>query len=162
MTRFIVRPATQADIDDVVRLSHGLFLEDSGVRDPTTNTDWPLREGHAYFSSFINDGQSLLLVTGSSGEVNGYLAGRLRAATSFRPIVVAELESVFVAPANRGSGIGTALTAAFFSWAEASGADRTQVTAHAENAAAIRLYERVGFRPYHLTLQRTLVAHAFG
>lgn len=156
MSDSTIRLAGREDIEVVVDLNQGLFREDSGSRDSATNPDWPRQEGAAYFSAFIDNRQTLLLVAGPPDAVTGYLAGRLHAASTLRPVVSASLESIFVEPASRGTGIGTALSRIFFAWANDHGANVAQVTAHARNESAIRLYERLGFEPLHLTLERTL------
>jgi RimJ/RimL family protein N-acetyltransferase len=44
-----------------------------------------------------------------------------------------------------GSGVGSQLLQTFEHWALASGLKRLELTVHASNTRAIRLYERAGF-----------------
>ena len=56
-----------------------------------------------------------------------------------------EIISVWVSPAGRGRGVGDALIGAIADWAAASGAAAVRLSVRADNAAAVRLYERAGF-----------------
>lgn len=50
------------------------------------------------------------------------------------------------APDRRGEGLGTALVTGLLGWGAAGGSPRAYLQVTAENAAAIRLYRRLGFR----------------
>jgi len=57
-------------------------------------------------------------------------------------------------PSHRGSGVGGRLVAAFHKWATSVGVDRLAVSAYAANDGAIRFYQRHGFVPRTVLLQR--------
>jgi ribosomal protein S18 acetylase RimI-like enzyme len=65
-----------------------------------------------------------------------------------------EVESIGVAPAHRGAGIGGALLDRLDAHFAQHGVEDVVIGALAGNAAAIRLYERRGFRPTWLYLSR--------
>lgn len=67
---------------------------------------------------------------------------------------IGELESLSVLPSHRGRGIGGALLDAVDAAFEARGIRDLIVGALAGNDAALRLYERRGFRPTWLYLSR--------
>ena len=67
---------------------------------------------------------------------------------------VAEIETMSVAPAERGRGVGTALLERIDAELAAAGVRDVLVGAMATNDGAIRLYERYGFRPAMLQLIR--------
>jgi ribosomal protein S18 acetylase RimI-like enzyme len=67
---------------------------------------------------------------------------------------VAEIETLVVAPAARGAGLGSALLDRVDRELEAAGIDDVLIAAFATNVDAIRLYERRGFRPASLHLIR--------
>jgi ribosomal protein S18 acetylase RimI-like enzyme len=67
---------------------------------------------------------------------------------------VAEIETLSVAPAARGQGIGSALLDAVDAELSAQGIDDVLIAAFVTNSDAIRLYERRGFRPASLHLIR--------
>jgi ribosomal protein S18 acetylase RimI-like enzyme len=55
------------------------------------------------------------------------------------------LVSMWVDPAARRSGLGAALVEAVVAWARDRGAERVTLGVNERNAAARRLYERIGF-----------------
>jgi ribosomal protein S18 acetylase RimI-like enzyme len=57
----------------------------------------------------------------------------------------ADLVSVFVAPACRGSGLAGALVAAVANWARGRGLPRLGLWVHEDNLRARRFYQRYGF-----------------
>ncbi|HEX6499910.1 MAG TPA: GNAT family N-acetyltransferase [Micromonosporaceae bacterium] len=59
---------------------------------------------------------------------------------------VAELISMWVAPAARGRGVGDALIDAVAQWARRRGSRTLRLAVRSDNAAARVLYERNGFR----------------
>jgi ribosomal protein S18 acetylase RimI-like enzyme len=67
---------------------------------------------------------------------------------------VAEIETMSVAPAERGAGIGSALLDRVDAELEAEGIRDVLIAAFVTNADAIRLYERRGFRPASLYMIR--------
>jgi GNAT superfamily N-acetyltransferase len=57
------------------------------------------------------------------------------------------LISMWVAPEHRGAGAGRSLVQAVIDWARAAGHERLRLDVFREQAPAIRLYGRMGFRP---------------
>ncbi len=53
-------------------------------------------------------------------------------------------------------GVGERLVGEFLAWARERGAERASVTAYADNGCAIRFYERYGFRPRSVSLERRI------
>lgn len=74
-------------------------------------------------------------------------------APSFDARSLAGIYSVWVAPDARGCGAGDALIAAAVAHAAAAGFGRVVLDVGDHNAAAIRLYERAGFRATGRTLR---------
>ena len=80
-----------------------------------------------------------------------------------------EILLVAVTPAARGRGVGTALVAAALADAARAGARAAHLEVRASNAAAIALYERLGFvavgrrpRYYDATEDAVLMSRALG
>ncbi|MGV9314927.1 N-acetyltransferase family protein [Streptomyces sp. NPDC003691] len=151
-----VRRAGHADIAGLVACSSALFAEDAGVRDPSVNIGWPREHGARRFAAGVDDPDRLLLVADCDGEVVGHLVGVLADASELRTVRVATLVSMYVRPAFRRGRIGGRLVAEFFDWATNAGAGAVEVTAYSGNAEAVRFYERHGFAPRSVTLQRSL------
>jgi ribosomal protein S18 acetylase RimI-like enzyme len=104
----------------------------------------------------------LLLHEDEDGELIGYgLAhvmatdGTWLADTWRRGTRIGEIESLAVAPAHRGLGIGTALLAALHSSLAEVGVEDLILGVLAGNVAAQRLYARHGYRPTWLYLSRS-------
>ena len=65
---------------------------------------------------------------------------------------VAELESLVVEGRHRGAGVGSALVAAAREFASAAGARQMGIGVAHSNAAALRFYDRHGFRAFYSLL----------
>ena len=142
---FTIRSASPADAVVVARLNAGLFAEDSARHDPATDQGWPAREGARYFAELLGNDRATGWLALDGDTPIGYAAARLAGPADVRPVVRAELESIFVVPDRRGDGVGAALVAEFARWAGARGAEELCVTAYAANGRAVAFYERHGF-----------------
>ena len=148
--------AVPRDVAGITGLSSALFREDAGRRDPFTNQGWPKEEGEGYFTDLVTRERSLCLLAEAYGEAVGYLAGYVGEPSTLRPVVVAELESMYIQDGYRGLGLGERMMRGFLEWAEAEGAERAAVTAYAANEGAIRFYQRCGFQPWSTTLEKSI------
>ena len=155
-TEVWIRQTGTDDVADIVELSSALFREDAGQRDPFMNLDWPAEEGERYFAGLVGGDGSVCLLAGLAEKTVGYLAGRVEERTTLRPVRVAELESMYVREGHRELGVGARLVEGFLEWAGSRGAERASVAAYAANERAIRFYQRSGFRPRSVTLERGL------
>lgn len=61
-----------------------------------------------------------------------------------------EVYAVGIAPEHQGTGLGRALTAAGVNHLARQGLAEVMLYVDGDNAAALRLYETLGFRPWHL------------
>lgn len=151
-----IRVAEPEDVAEIVDLNYALFQEDAGSRDPSVNLDWARQEGRDYFTGLLSgDAASLWLAESPDEDVAlGYLAGRFNEGNALRPIKITVLESMYVRRAYRGCGLGEKLFEQFLVWSRERGAQRLSVTAYAANKGAVRFYERLGFCPKSLSLER--------
>ncbi len=94
----------------------------------------------------------------ASGEIQGWVA--LTAYSSRRVYSGVAWESVYVAAAARGQGVGTTLLASIADAADAAGFWTLLAGILAENVASRRLHERAGFR--EVGVQRRLGRDATG
>jgi len=124
-----LRPATPADVDALVALEDRCFATD--------------RLSRRSFRRFIALHRADCTVALLDGRVVGYALTLFRAGTA-----LARLYSIAVDPGARGHGLGEALLRA----AEAAALDRDCVLLRLEvnpdNAAAVALYKRLGYRPF--------------
>lgn len=66
------------------------------------------------------------------------------------------VENIFVVPERRGEGIGTALLTAAEDRLREAGADAVSLEVMADNAAARRFYERHGYAPHRVELEKEI------
>lgn len=111
-------------LDELVRLERRVFPEEAWTE--------PMLRGHLRRV----DGLALGAGAPLSGVALGWVAGDL-----------GELMRIGVQPEARGSGLGARLLGAFHERAAALGARELWLEVRADNAAAIRLYERFDYRP---------------
>ena len=121
-------------------------------------TSW--RERRALYEGYLARGGFALLAE-RDGELVGYaLVAIAPVADTIMPDTwetgarVAEIETLSVAPAERGAGIGSALLDRIDAELEREGVSDVLIGALVTNSDAIRLYERRGFRPAWLYMLR--------
>ena len=148
-----IRKATEEDVQTLVALNHELFQEDAGQRDPQMNLNWALEEGEEYFEYMMMVNNSIGFLAESEGETVGYLVGRVKKRASFRPIRIAELESMFVYKPYRRLGVGKQLVDHFLAWTREWEVDRVTVTAYATNDPALNFYRKNGFVDRTISLE---------
>ncbi len=125
MPRWSVEPMTAADLDDVVE------IEEASFTNPWTR---PMFE-----RELLNQGVSHLYVLRT---------GDWRVAAFCMDWIVADelhINNLAVRPECRGAGVGRALLESVFGQATALGARRATLEVRRSNAAARKLYERLGF-----------------
>lgn len=149
-----IRRAVATDVDGFVSSSAALFAEDAGTRDDAVDLAWPQKYGAQRFTENLGESNRLTLVAVDADDVVvGHLTGLLGEPTAMRPVRVATLLSLYVAPAHRNAGVGARLVATFRSWTRERGMDRMEVTAYAANDGALRFYQRQGFIPQSVVLE---------
>jgi len=108
------------------------------------------RRRHEYVT-WLRDGSGLLFLAHREGaaDVIGYAVCRLLPSgpTFDLGAVRGDVESLAVSPRARGAGVGTALLSAVRAELERRGCEHWSISVAADNTDAVRLYERVGFRP---------------
>jgi len=134
-----LRIAGPADVGTVTGLIAG-FRDFLGSDDPTN------AEIEATVSLLIKDRATEYLLIGEPAVGFAQLRFRLSVWTGAED---AWVEDVFVDESARGRGHGRALVEAAIARARSRGCARIQLDANRENAAAIGLYESLGFAASH-------------
>jgi ribosomal protein S18 acetylase RimI-like enzyme len=162
MDAFVVELGGAADLDDLeplwvaVHHRHQQAMPALGpyVSDATT---W--RERRALYERLFVEHDPILLLARHEDRLAGYALGYTMPATGtwladtwVTGEIVAEVESLSVLPAYRGRGLGTRLLDELHDRLRREGAADFILGALAGNADAIRLYERLGYRPTWLYL----------
>lgn len=127
MTGIEIRPAAPGDIGALLRLEEVAFPGDRLTR---------RNFRHAVASTSI---LSLVAVRGPDLVGYGFVETRRRSR-------IARLSSLAVAPDATGQGIGRRLVEAAEDAARARGCDRIRLEVRADNARAIAIYRRAGYR----------------
>jgi len=146
-----VEPATTADLDAVVETwvalaetqrAHGSHLDGAANRE----TIRPLLAHH------VVDGSVLVARAdeGVVGFVNVGIEEGALASDATRGIV----HNLFVEPASRDEGVGSALLDAAEAVLVDRGADVIAIEAMADNEGARRLYRRRGYEPHRIQFER--------
>jgi predicted GNAT family acetyltransferase len=130
-----VRPVRPDQLETLLPAAVAMFTEEVGVS--------PLRvDGGAGYrarvSELVNAGQSLAWIEDGEVLFKAEIGAVSRAAC--------QVQGVWVAPAHRGRGIGTAGTAAVVEYARAALAPVVSLYVNDFNAPARASYRRVGFR----------------
>ena len=130
-----VRPVRPAELEILLPAAVAMFTEEVGVS--------PLRvDGGAGYrarvSELVRAGHSLAWIEDGEVLFKAEIGAVSRAAC--------QLQGVWVAPAYRGRGIGTAGTAAVVEYARTSVAPVVSLYVNDFNSAARAAYQRVGFR----------------
>ena len=155
MKDILIEKAKMKDLNKVVRLSHGLFMEDGGIRDPYMNVNWPLLHGNEHFKDLIQNRKSICLLAWIDELIVGYIAG-YHNDSEICTVRQAVLQSMYVQPEYRSQGIGTKLIQCFIDWASNENVKRIKVTAYVKNEGAARFYNKNKFREWELTLKKDL------
>ena len=126
---FHIRPATIADLDALVALERRAF---------TTDHLSPRQYRH-----HLHSPTAIVLTAADGSGLLGKAVVFLRARSD-----IARLYSIAVADAARGRGLGEALLAAAEDAAREHACARMRLEVRQDNSAAIRLYERLGYRRF--------------
>jgi phosphinothricin acetyltransferase len=135
-----VRPADERDLPAILAIYNDAVLTTTATYDTEPET---LEKRAAWLAE--RRAQHLpVLVAGSRGIVVGFAA---LSAYSAKPGYKRTLsDTVYVAPAARGEGIGTALLGALLRRAREGGAHVVLASIDAENRASLALHRAAGFR----------------
>lgn len=137
MTPFVLRPATAADLADIVRLIRALAEYEHLLHETTVTADdlretllGPLPRAHVILAEVDNDpvGIAVFFYTFST----------------FKAVSNIFIEDLFVEPAHRGAGIGLALMREIAQRAVAERCGRVEWRVLNWNQPSIDFYQRIG------------------
>jgi len=150
-THVTVRAATAGDVPAIAALlAAGSLTPDA--------EDAEDHGAYAAALSRVRAGGGEVFVAVLDGAVVGVLQALVLEHLQHRGGRACELESVHVAEAHRGSGIGAALLAVAVEWARDRGCYRVQLTSNNRRPDAHRFYSSHGFTPSHVGFRRDLSA----
>lgn len=150
---FVVRPAANADAPAIAEQYAALHRdqwEGSGGEPPHDDRepDW---------LSEVLAAQASPDVRTFVAEADGRLIGTVRVELAERPYFrIADIRRVYVVPGWRRRGVATRLMAAAEQAAVDGGAKEARLSVVAENAAALRLYEALGYDRFAIRLAKRI------
>ena len=149
----VIEPATQDDVERItelwVRLARDQRDHDSFVHaDANRETMRETLAAHAH-----TDG---LLVARGNGTVIGFTSFSLERGTLSLDATRGVLSNIYVEPAYRGHGVGTALLEAAEEALREQGAEIVILEVMADNEAARRFYEQREYETYRVAMKRSL------
>jgi len=151
-----IKPATLANLEDIIKLNHMLCIEEHREYDNTINSDFSIsKEGRKYFKERIKKECALIAIY--KGGAIGYLVGAIIEPQSYRnPSIIAEVENMYILEPCRNLGIGDMLMDEFEIWAKSKNANFLRVVATVQNTKGINFYRKNGFNDLDLTLEKKL------
>jgi ribosomal-protein-alanine N-acetyltransferase len=129
MSQISIRAGKLSDLDAILALEHAVFSTD--------------RLSRRSLRAFILAPQRPLLVAIADRALAGYALVALRKRST-----TARLYSIAVDPRSGRTGVGSALVGACERYAAAHGCDLLRLEVRWDNAPAIALYKRRGFRQF--------------
>lgn len=127
----VIRPAAPDDLDALVTIENTVFPGD--------------RLSRRAMRHHVGHRRNVLVVVERDGMVLGYALVALRSGSA-----LARLYSIALVPEASGTGLGARLLDAAEQAAADRGASIVRLEVRADNAAAIRLYERRGYQRFGL------------
>jgi len=110
-----------------------------------------------YFEQYVRSPKRKALIAEQDGEVIGFLLGEIQKRPPiFKSSDQAFLDSICVVENRRNQGIGGLMLDSFSKWAREKGVPHIMLNVVVENTAAIRLYEKHGFKTMILSQRKLL------
>ena len=145
-----IRRATNADLPKLAEFLQ--FLVDAERPfDPT------LKEGEIFYynvEEFISDAKSELLVIDYKHQIIGCGYAQIRSAKPYQRFEsFGYLGFMYVSPDFRGKGLNNLLLNDLKKWVLSQGITEVRLEVYAENEAAVRAYEKAGFKQILTTMR---------
>jgi aminoglycoside 6'-N-acetyltransferase len=156
---FTLRSATPADAEALAALEHASAIHHASI-DPDRWRVPSLDEVAAHRRrSLARHPRDEGIVAVADGRVIGMIELWLKRPGDPDSALIGRVRAdlgISVAPEWRGRGVGTALLRAAEAWARARGVERMTLDVDAANDAALRLYERVGYRVWSHEMDKAI------
>ena len=150
MSQLLIRRATRADLPVLLEFEQGI-IEFERQFDPTLA---PTNVSYYDLAGMLDAPLVELLVAEIDHAVIGSGYARLEESKVYlKHRRHAYLGFMYVVPDRRGTGVNQQLIAALARWAEAQHVHELRLDVYHDNQAAVRAYEKAGFRR-HLTEMR--------
>jgi len=143
MSVLIFRPATKSDLPTLLAFEQGIISTERPFNPTIRDKDATYYD----IGAFMDRTDAEVIVGTINGEIitSGYALIK-PAAPQFTYKTYVHLGFMYVRPAYRGKGINRLLIQELTNWAKKQGVLEVRLEVYSENAAAIRAYEKVGFK----------------
>lgn len=145
-----IRPAANTDLPKLAEFLQTL-VDAERPFDPT------LKEGEIFYydiQELISDKATEIMVVESNNEIIGSGYAQIRSAKPYeKHEVFGYLGFMFVSPEFRGQGISGLLLTALKKWILDQGITEVRLQVYDENEAAVRAYEKAGFKKIVTTMR---------
>lgn len=150
MSEFIVRPATQEDLKVLLTFEQGVITAERPM-DPTLAPD-PI--SYYDISEMIASDNSEVVVAVYCNEVvaSGY-AKIKKALPYLNHEFYSYLGFMYTKPEFRGKGLNKLIVDELLKWSAGKGLNEVRLTVYDDNPAAIRAYEKVGFKKHLIEMR---------
>ncbi len=149
----VIRLATPADLDHIGRWGRALY-EVERVFEPRMQFFGDhYRERDA---QQLSNPDVLYLIAEVQNQPVGYLAAATQTLPAYLSLSGREgvIEVIYLEAFSRGKGIADKLAEACFGWFREKGVERVRAGVYAQNRASVKLFERFGLQPYHVTMMK--------
>ncbi|AZB00267.1 GNAT family N-acetyltransferase [Chryseobacterium joostei] len=147
----ITREATKEDLKILLEFEQGIVSAER----PFNST---LIEGEIHYydlNEFIQSPDATLIVVEDNNEIvaSGYALIKKSDKDYNNFKSYAYLGFMYVKPEYRGKGINKVITDELVNWAKSRNISEVRLDVYAQNASAIKAYEKAGFEPLILTMR---------
>jgi GNAT superfamily N-acetyltransferase len=146
-----IRTATLADVAVLREFEQGIIAAERPF-DPTLADD-PIR--YYNIPALIESASAEMVVAEREGRAIGCGHAQIRIAEPYLAHrEYAHVGLIYVCPEERGQGVSLLIIAALEAWARSRGIDEVRLEVYADNAAAVRAYEKAGFVQHMIVMRR--------
>ncbi len=156
MNTLSIRKTTAEDIPKIMALVEELNISDLPFNEQVDVKWGETDEGKKYYTEKIDATKGICFIAEIENEPLGFIMGEIED-NSYRTIKVVFVVNLYVKEDFRNQGIGKKLVDVFIDWGKKIGAQKVSVTAYTPNKKAIQFYEREGFQPFNIKLERSLI-----
>ena len=146
-----IRPASEIDLPSLATWGQKLHEVE---RQFEPQLQFSLEEAYVRYQHELANPQALLLIVEDSGEPVGYLYAHIEPTPSYFALLATEcvLEVIYLEPVARGKRFADQLIEKCIAWADDQNVWRYSTGIYAQNSSSLLVFQRLGFRPYHVTL----------
>ncbi len=155
MDQVIVRTATLGDLDLLLEFEQAI-IEAERPFDDTIRTGANVR--YYDLRDLISSSDSEVVIAELGSEMIGSGYARIEVSEAYlKHAEHSYLGFMYVVPQYRGKGVNRKIIDALESWSRAQGVTEMQLEVYADNAIAIKAYEKSGYSSVIVTMRKGLI-----